>query len=313
MEAVPVSLWKHFPVDDLRAESLCKRHIELQRKFDLDLVKFSLSGGYMNIAFGTEMEYINSTEGAPIVTKYSINAVEDWEKLKEPNVQTGVLAEMLKGIKLFKKAIGETVPFIATVFSPLTVASKISGKRFLRDIRTEPEKVHRALELISGTTLEFCRNALDTGANGIFFSTQQASYDILSMDEFRVFGSRYDVPILKALETKAFFNVLHIHGTNLMFDEVANSYPVPAVNWHDRATQPSLREAFHRFKGVLIGGLKQTETLTIGTPESVRREVLDAISQTGRRRLILGPGCVIPLNAAEGNLEEVVKTAREKI
>jgi uroporphyrinogen decarboxylase len=310
MDQVPVSLWKHFPIDDLRAEPLCKRHIELQRRYDLDLVKFSLSGGYMNVAFGAEIEYTNSTEGAATVTKYAVNDVQDWERLKEPSIQKGILAEMLNGMKLYSKAAKDIVPFIFTVFSPLTVAWKISGKRFLKDLRTEPEKLHCALEVVSKTTMEFCNAALDAGANGIFFSTQMASYDLLSLQEFKEFGSKYDIPILRSLEKKSYFNVLHIHGSNLMFDQLVSDYPAAAVNWHDRHTPPSLRQAFGKTGKVLVGGLNQTDTLTLGTPETVRKEVLDAISQTGGKRLILGPGCVVPLNAVEGNLEEVIKTAR---
>jgi len=32
-------------------------------------------------------------------------------------------------------------------------------------------------------------------------------------------------------------NVLHIHGTNVMFDLVRD-YPCQIVNWHDRETRP---------------------------------------------------------------------------
>jgi len=313
MEEIPVSLWKHFPIDDLKAESLCSRHLELQRRFDLDLVKFSPSGGYAPMAFGAEIEYYNSIEGAPRVKKYRINTVEDWEELEELDVQEGILGEMLRGVELYAKTTDDSIPFVETVFSPITIAHKLSGKRLLKDLRTEPDALRQALEVISRTMKEFSKSALDMGASGIFFATQLASYDWLSEEEYRAFGFKYDLPILQSIQKRAFFNVLHIHGMNIMFDLLGSNYPVTAVNWHDRRTSPSLKEAFRKFSGVLIGGLNEMETLTVCTPEVVREEVLDAISQTGGRRLILGPGCVIPLNAAIGNLEEVVKTARESV
>jgi len=309
LEEVPVSLWRHFPIDDLRAESLCARHLELLRKYDLDLVKFSITGGYSAVAYGCEIEYVNTLEGAARVKKPVINDLTDWERLEEVDVQTGILGEMLRGVKLYSKKLDEEVPFVVTVFSPLTTASKISGNLFLKHLRTEPKIIHQALNIIKKTTTEFSKAIIENGASGVFFATQQASYDLLSIEEFKTFGLKYDLPVLKAVQD-AFFNVLHLHGLNVMFDLATASYPVSAVNWHDRLTPPTLRDALNSFDGVLVGGLNELETLTIKQPKDVREEVLDAAAQTGRKRLIIGPGCVIPLNASEGNMEEVVKAAR---
>jgi uroporphyrinogen decarboxylase len=96
-------------------------------------------------------------------------------------------------------------------------------------------------------------------------------------------------------------NVLHIHGSRVMFDVVAD-YPVQVVNWHDRETAPTLREGQARVKGAVLGGLRQWETMLRGTPEDVQREAQDAMEQTGGRRFILGTGCVTPITAPWANL-----------
>jgi len=98
-----------------------------------------------------------------------------------------------------------------------------------------------------------------------------------------------------------------------MFDKLIQEYPVTAISWYDRGSPPSLKKALHKFRGILVGGLDEKVTLTTGTPESVRKEVLDAISQTGRRRLILGPCCILLMNYVDGNLDQVVRTAREHL
>jgi hypothetical protein len=51
---LPVSLWHHFPVDDLHAERLVKKELAFQERFDSDFMKFSPSGAYPYIAFGAE-------------------------------------------------------------------------------------------------------------------------------------------------------------------------------------------------------------------------------------------------------------------
>jgi uroporphyrinogen decarboxylase len=41
------------------------------------------------------------------------------------------------------------------------------------------------------------------------------------------------------------FNLVHLHGTHVMFDLVAD-YPAQVINWHDQETPPSLAEALSR-------------------------------------------------------------------
>jgi len=310
-DGVPVCFCRHFPEDDLKAERLCVRHLEFLKKFDIDLVKVSLNGGYMPIAFGSNIEFFDSPDGASRVVKYRITTEDDWEKLEQPDIQEGILAEMLKGVQLFSTEVKGKVPFIITVFSPLTVAYKISGERFFKDLRSTPERIHNALKIISKTTDDFSKTALDLGANGVFFATQLASYDLLKEDEFKEFGSRYDIPILRTISRRSFFDILHIHGSNLMFDLLVRDYPVTAVNWYDRGVKPSLKDACDKFEGVLVGGLNERETLIQKDKHLIEEEVRDAISQTRKRRLMLGPGCVLLLDTPDVNLHEVIRVARE--
>jgi uroporphyrinogen decarboxylase len=53
---------------------------------------------------------------------------------------------------------------------------------------------------------------------------------------------------------------------------------------------------------VVCGGLRQLQTMMLGTPQQVRAEARAAIKATGGKRLILGTGCVTPVVAPHGNL-----------
>jgi uroporphyrinogen decarboxylase len=132
---------------------------------------------------------------------------------------------------------------------------------------------------------------------------QHATYDLLTEEEYREFGRPYDLRILEAVQD-SWFNLLHLHGSNVMFDLVAD-YPVQAINWHDRETPPSLREGMDRFPGSLVGGLRQWETMLRGTPDRVRSEVRAAIEETGGSRLVIGTGCVTPITSPLGNIRAV--------
>ncbi|HEY5597103.1 MAG TPA: uroporphyrinogen decarboxylase family protein, partial [Candidatus Bipolaricaulota bacterium] len=92
------------------------------------------------------------------------------------------------------------------------------------------------------------------------------------------------------------------HGLNVMF-ELACSYPVDALNWHDRRTAPTLARGLEQFEGTVLGGLDEHETLSGGTPDQVRAQAQDAIAQTQGRRFILGAGCVALVTTPPENFQ----------
>lgn len=264
VDEVPVSVWRHFPGRDLEAGSLCESSLAFQRRFDPDLMKVCPSGGYASIAWGAEIEYYGSPTGATRTRVHRIRELEDWGTLERLDVSDSILGEMTSAIECIGRAIGGEIPYIQTVFSPLTICYKIAGGRFMGDIKEDPLLVSEGLRVVSRTMVDFSKASLDAGASGIFFATQMATTNKLTDDEYRRFGLIHDLPILKAVK-KAFFNTVHIHGENIMFDLIANNYPAHSLNWHDQRTLPNLMEASKRFKGALMGGINEVGTLLKGS------------------------------------------------
>ena len=157
------------------------------------------------------------------------------------------------------------------------------------------------LAVITESTLRFIEVLCQSSkAAGIFLALQHATYDLLTEAEYREFCQPLDLQILQATEDM-WFNLLHLHGVNVMFDLVAD-YPVHVINWHDVETPPSLGEALPRTDKTLCGGLRQWETMLRGTPETVQAEAKAAWPATAGRRFILGTGCVTPITAPTCNI-----------
>ena len=171
-------------------------------------------------------------------------------------------------------------------------------------MRRYPDALHAGLKTLTETTIRFLEAIQDTGISGIFYALQYAQYALLSPAEFQTFARPYHLQVLnaaKALSPKYCFNVLHLHGNDVMFEQVAD-FPVQVINWHDQETFPSLAEGQTLFNGVVCGGLKQWQTMVLGDPDQVRAEARAAIEATGGKRFILGTGCVTPITAPHGNL-----------
>jgi uroporphyrinogen decarboxylase len=170
-------------------------------------------------------------------------------------------------------------------------------------MRTAPDLVRAGLETITATTLRFIEACKPTGIAGIYYAVQMANWGQVSEAEYRAFGEPYDRRILAAVGD-LWFNLLHLHGPNGMFDLIAG-YPAHALNWHDRESGPSLADGAKRFPGAVCGGLEHWDDILRGDPQLIRGLIADAVQQTGGRRLIVASGCVAPVNAPLSNLRAV--------
>ena len=294
----PISLWRHWPHDDQSTEGLVQAHLKFQETYDCDLIKVSPSGSYAVEDWGMQTEFRGRPDGTRDYLNTVIHSPADWERLQPLSPRKGMLGIVVAALPGLREELKSQVPFIATIFSPLTMASKLAGPRVLEDLRQHPAALHTGLRTIAQTAADLARASVDAGADGIFFATQHASRKLLTEDEFAAFGEAYDRLVLDAV--RGALVVVHLHGEDVLFDRVAGWPGLSALNWHDRRTAPTLAQALARFQGALIGGLDEGETLVKGTPAQVAAQVHDAIEQTGGRRLVIGPGCVVlPATPAE--------------
>jgi uroporphyrinogen decarboxylase len=301
LDRPPVALWRHFPVDDQDPHSLAAATVDFQRTYDFDFVKVTPSSSFAVKDWGAVDEWRGAAEGTRDYTNRAIRQPEDWERLKVLDPKQGNLARQIDCLRQIVEELGSDTPAIQTVFSPLSQAKNLVGPgELFVHLRRYPGAVHAGLKVIAESTLRFVEAARETGMAGIFYAVQHAQYGLLSAEEFRAFGQTYDLQVLEGARD-LWLNVLHLHGEQVMFDLVA-TYPMQAINWHDRETPPSLAEARERYTGVLCGGLRRWETMVLGTPQKVGEEAREAIEMTGGRRFILGTGCVLPTIAPRANI-----------
>ncbi len=65
-----------------------------------------------------------------------------------------------------------------------------------------------------------------------------AAASVMSESEYRELGLPYDLRLLQAA-SGGWLNILHLHSPYPLLG-LAREYPVQAVNWDDRTSEPSL-------------------------------------------------------------------------
>lgn len=301
-----VSLWHHWPGDDQRPEDLAAAHLAWQQACDFDFVKMMPASDYSLRDWGVQSAWLGGDEGTRTYQNQVIQQVDDWARLPVLDPTAGSLAEAREAVELTCAAVGDDVPVIMTIFSPLGQLRHLADRDLLFYLRHHPDAVLAALETVTESTVRFVESLRSTRLSGVFYAAQMAEPSRLSRAEYQRFGQPYDLRVLEAAGDW-WFNLLHIHGLQVYFDLFA-SYPVHAVNWHDREAGPALAAGAEIMRGAVSGGLDRW-TMLRGSPADVRREAADALEQTGGRRLILSTGCVIMTNTPLNN----VRAARASV
>ncbi len=239
--------------------------------------------------------------GTTLFSSGPIREAADWRRLPQVSPQRGSLREAVHALRLVRAALGPDLVLIQTVFSPLTMAAKMVGGDIVPILKEAESALREALESMAEDVVAFGRACLEVGTDGFFFATQHATRTALPEGAYRRLGVPYDLKVLEGLRPGSWCTMIHLHGIGPLFD-LPDLYPVDAVNWHDRESEPSLAQALSLTRRCLVGGIQRRGALATGTPDQVIQEVGDAIAQTGGQRLIVAPACVISTAAPLENL-----------
>jgi uroporphyrinogen decarboxylase len=159
------------------------------------------------------------------------------------------------------------------------------------------------LEAITETLVGYVRTILSSGAEGIFYATNLATRDMLTVQECARFQRPYDLRVL-AEAASAPFNVVHVCGENTQFDAFAD-YPVAAFSFAPAPTNPTLADAHRRTGKAVMGGVPAA--LATFTAADVADRARAAVADMAGRWLLLAPGCSIAIDTPD----ELLFAARE--
>ncbi len=263
----PVGAWGHTYHEEWSPEALAAITVERARRFGWDFVKFQPRASCFAEAFGSVYHPSGHRLRAPILVQAAVPDLEAWTSVKLVNPKA--LDDQVGAIGMVMRDLGPDIPVIQTV-------------------------------------LDFSRRSVEAGAAGIFYAISgYAGGNVMREDLYRDLVLPYDLAVLQGPPNKAWFNVLHLCGSNLNFG-LARDLPTHAVSWsiHNQGN-PSLAEGREIAGRAVMGGLSQRATLVYGPPPKIEAEARRAVEETGGRGLLLAPGCSVPPRVRETNLAAI--------
>ena len=303
-DRTPVGAWGHTYKEEWSPDALARATVERARKFGWDFVKFQPRATCFAEAFGSVYKPAGHRLKGPVPVSFAVPDLDAWRTVSATNPKA--LDDQIESIGIVARELGPGVPVIQTVFSPITVASYLVGKsksRVVRELRKNPEVVQPALERIAQVLVDFSRRSVKAGAAGVFYAISGfASKDAMPESLYRELVLPLDVRVLEQLPSEAWFNAVHLCGSNLQFG-LSRDIPVQVVSWsvHNQGN-PTLAEGRTISGRAVMGGMGQRGSLVYGPPSEVEAEARRAIAEVGGRGLLLAPGCSVPPRAKDVNL-----------
>ena len=299
VDYVPSAFWFHFPDDRFYGDKAVEAHLDFYRKTDVDLLKV------MN-----EHQY---QFDIPIKTP------SDWKKLKPFPIKNSFYQDQLYIIKKISDCLGGEVPLLATihgVFASAFHGSKlpgetIAGKNYVTNhLKEDPEAVSQGLATVADSLAELSLACLEAGADGIYYAALGGEECRFSEETFLKYIKPYDLQILKTVQERCQFLVLHICKERIRLPLYAD-YPADAVNWAVHDCGYTLKDGRDIFKRTILGGLDdRSGVMLYGSKKEIKQEALNLIETFGKKGFILGSDCTLPTNIPIGNICAAIGAAR---
>lgn len=304
------SFWRHFFHMEHHAEGTAEAMLYFQKKFKWDFMKINPRADYHVEDWGLVQNWSHDEFIKHTKQKFPIEKLEDWEKIKQIPITSNVLDEHLRVISMIRKKSDRELPILMTLFSPLAIAGRmVNDDNLLAEhIKNNPDTILNVLEEITLTFESYTTELRNAGADGLFFATTQwASSNLISWEEYEKFGIPFDMRILKASGEDA-INLFHVCSSNNFLKEIIKiDYPVHMFNWDsDDPTNPPLDVGIEMITDkAIVGGCDREGWLLQATPDEIGYKIDEMKEKFDSSKLIIGPGCSISPEVQFENLKAI--------
>ena len=243
---------------------------------------------------------MGSDKYEPHVTKYVIDTVSDYEKLKNVTPERKRSEVVLEAIRILKKETSD-VPIVGNLTGPISTASSvIEPTIFYKELRKKNADAHKYMEYVTDRLIDFGKAQIEAGADIIAISDPSGTGEILGPRYFEEFAVTYLNRLIDGLRTEGVGIIVHICGQmNQVYEQV--QHVKSDVLSFDSIV--NLREAKNNLSNRILMGNVSTYTLEFGTPDKVR-ELTKVCMKNGSD--ILSPACGLGMKSPLKNVQAIL-------
>ena len=284
--------------------------INCQRLFRADVVSLGTTLQEFSEVFGQAPEYPQDTYPRP--RKAVFRNLEEVKKAEIPDLRDvhrfKIKFEIAKSLK---NVLGKEFAIGARCAGTFNVAGTLVGAyRFFKSLISEPEFAKSVLDLSCHILIELGKGFSECGVDFVWYPDANSSPACISPDLFREMAVPYHTRFFRAMKEQGLYTVYHPCGGE--YPIICDVLRIPGVDaFHfSELVDIGIARQICGPKQVLWSGINPTESLLLGTPDQVSKEVKETFKKAGKGgKLVIAPGCSLPPFTPHENLRAMVNTA----
>lgn len=316
---VPTSFWRHFAdnefTDAYQDPAVVKVNLDGHRQYlkdlDVDFVKTMLDGyfpypfrGVTNLQDPADLGNVQPlSENDPWIVDQAKLAQEQKQIANDKPVFVTVFSPMY----LFKWAL------IKHYQDPLLLADKRFADLYLKDSTL----VNYVLQVIANDLGKLVHALMQTGIDGIYYSTQSVQDERLdNLHFFQKVMEQVDQQVQEQINQESSLNILHICGFDGAYNHLEwfKDYPLQVINWATKTDGYTLGEGKKLFNDrPVLGGFDNSTAgiLYRGNKEEIQAEVRRLLDEAGTTGVLLGADCTVPRDINYDHLRWAIEAAHD--
>ena len=295
-------------------EAMAEAQIKAWERYGHDVVMVENGTAALAEACGVQVEYLK--DSAPVAKTPAISNLDEVDKLEVPDpYKDPLLSELLKTTRIIVEEIGDRVFVMGRADQgPFSLACEIRGmSAFLLDLALgkKLDKIHQLLDFCRSVSERYVIAQIEQGAHATSIGDSPSGPDVISPKYYREFAYPYVKDLVSNIKKKDIILAYHIGGnsTPIIEDMVSTGTAILEI---DQKADQQASKAAAAGKATLLGPIDPSEVMANGTPELVMEkcnEALENLSPGGG--FILGPGCALPPNTPDENIDAMIEAAKK--
>ncbi|MBE0667421.1 MAG: uroporphyrinogen decarboxylase family protein [Bacteroidales bacterium] len=283
----------------LSAQHKCRGNIRCAEDFNSDWVN-TMSDPYAEAeAFGTLLGY--PEDSLPMVRKYAIGNIDDIDRLSVRKVEEhSRLMERVREIEEYRRLTGEKYFVCGWVEGPLAEYCDIRDISLaMTDLYEYPEKVHKALDIITESAVHFITAQVKAGAHCIGIGDSVCS--LISPELYKEFAFSREKVLVDHIHSLGVYAKTHICGniSAILADVIRTGTDI--IDIDHRVLSVENEKKLLSKRQVFSGKSDPVSVIQDGDDSSIRENTVSFFNQADSR-CIISAGCEITPETPIGNL-----------
>lgn len=229
------------------------------------------------------------------------------EELPELTKERGRIDDALKVTRALKDEIGNEVAVFGLICGPFTLALHLAGAKFLTDMIEDPAYAQEILRFCAEVAKKMSVWYLEAGADVVALVDPMTSQ--ISPRHFKKYVMETVAPSINEIKAKGGLVTLFCCGDATKNIELMMLCQPSGIAFDEQVAVAYAKGLSEKHGVAIEGNLHLTTTLLFGNPAECVADAKACMKDGGLKGFILSPGCDLPFDTPEYNLEAVGRYA----